>query len=172
MKKRDKIETVKDLLSDTKKQVLTPSELKFLKSRNVSVDDNKPPLMIYSGDSKAIEKTIRSIASKLNYPIIKIIVSDLKREVTRDYPEPVKEVYEPEVIPEVIPDEVRQDLEQEEPEPEEVEAEPMEVREPEALAEGIRNGNYKLSFPSVWQDDDDFDDMDIPVKNKSDLRLI
>ena len=160
MKKRDKIETVKDLLSDTKKQVLTPSEIRFLKGRNV--DANLPyiaPLMIYSGDSKAIEKTIRAIALKLECPVIKIVVSDPTREVIRNYPEPVKEVINEVPELEVIPDEVRQDLEQEEPEPEEFEA-------------VIRPGQkYKLKFPSVWQDND-FDDMDIRVKNKSVLRPI
>ena len=133
--KHDKLSTVKDLLSDTKKQVLTASELRFLKSRNVLVDDNKAPLMIYSYDSKQTEKTIRAIALKLDCPVIKIV-----KVIT---------VFLPEVM---------------EPEPELIESEPT-------IKPGVK---YKLSFPNAWTVDMDEDDIDmnIRVKQKSDLRTL
>jgi hypothetical protein len=162
MQKTKKIETVVELLVKPDKQSLTPGELSFLKSRGVSVADNKAPLMIFSYDSKKTESIIRGIALKTKAPVIKIVKLIIKQpDVIRSYPEPIKE----EVIPEPK-------LAVMEPEPEAVEVEAMEVREPEALAEGIRNGNYKLSFPSVWanMDEDDSIDMNIPVKQRSALR--
>ena len=158
--KHDKLSTVKDLLSDTKKQVLTASELRFLKSRNVLVDDNKAPLMIYSYDSKQTEKTIRAIALKLDCPVIKIVkvITVFLPEVIT-YPEPVKEVINEVPELEVIPD-----PEVMEPEPELIESEPT-------IKPGVK---YKLSFPNAWTVDMDEDDIDmnIPVKQKSDLRTL
>ena len=196
MKKRDKISTVKDLLSDTKKEVLTASEIKFLKSRKVDTNlTYKVPLMIFSNDSAAIEKTIRGIALKLDCPVIKIT----KAKVSDRLPGIVTAPKEKEIL-------LKQGREQrnpgflgnqyksadlstidktphntqkeiaEEPEPELIESEQevaeVKAMEVETIAEGIRSGNYKLSFRSVWEgiNDDDDTDMDIKIKQRSDLR--
>ena len=149
MKKRDKIETVKDLLSDTKTQVLTTSEVKFLKSRNIDI--NLPftaPLMIYSGDCGSKAKIIKAIALKLNCPVIRIV----KAKVINTPPGIVTAPQQTETR--IIPGIAEQEPETVKPkrviipEPEDNEMEPIEAKDKV----------YKLSFPNVWDIDMDDDE--------------
>ncbi|HUX96321.1 MAG TPA: hypothetical protein VMV47_11380 [Bacteroidales bacterium] len=150
MRKKDKIETVKDLLTDTKNEVLKASEIKFLQSRGIDI--NLPftaPLMIFSGDSESKAKIIKSIALKLNCPVIRIV----KAKVINKAPGIVTAPEQKETR--IIPAFAKQ-------EPETVAPKRVNILEPEPeeIEAVIRPGRkYKLSFPSVWDGMEDDESM-------------
>jgi len=156
MRKIDKIKEAKRLITSANSvSILTDEEQAFLISRfGVHNLDFKQPLLILADEDKETEQKIRLIADKLHIPVIKIM-----RKVV-ECPET-----EPGTVTrgESKPDDRPRIRRANKPAVKKVE-EPKEVKEPEEVQEDepvIKPGvKYRLSFPNVWDIDDD-DDMRI-----------
>jgi len=185
MAKKNKIQEARELLSIQPGNKLTDAEIKFLQGRGIDPDkflSHKRSLFIFSSDSKAKAKIIYSIAEKLSYPIIRIlrhVVSGTGKALPGvvNIPKQIKEGQERGEIAtqkdnQHVPkgDKLKtlsdigisrkesstfQTIEEINFIPEEAEQEPVKR-------------NYKLSFPSVWADDD-FDNDNMRIRTIHEL---
>ena len=192
MRKKNKIDAVKELLTDSDKPELTDAEIKFLKTRNIDLQ-HKAPLMIYSGDNESKAKIIKAIALKLNCPVIRIvkakvinkapgIVTAAKQkegmyddiiEVTGMDKGTLKNIIS---VTKAIESSRRNDdlsyshhIEVASLTPEK-QTEFLNKAVEETIVEKLNKGKVKLSFPSVWDGMDDDDDMNFKIKEQSVLR--
>ena len=156
MRKTDKIRLLNSLLQE-RDNLLSADEIKFLQSRpgfSMAAWNYSGLLFIHSGDTAETAATVCRIAKKCGCKAIQ-----LRRSVI-DYPEgyvkPEAPVYVPD--PEEQPVITKVDSKDIDETPE------AEVIQPEALPEHCPERKLKLSFPSVWSDLDD--DNNMRIKNR------
>lgn len=79
MARKGKVDMVKELIDAPVKIVFSDEEIRFLKDRGINTDDlvrSKRPLIIYSGDDEQTVAMIKTIATRLDYPMIRFAGSD------------------------------------------------------------------------------------------------
>jgi len=149
---------IKELAVTSKNKILTAAEVKFLTARGIDYKtflQCKRSLFIFPDDNKKAIETVRLIASKLQYPVIRLIrvvasgpgkklqgvVPKQKTDII-NYAIPAKSVLLPidKPIKEISPFKTFAEL--------------PKVKE-EIIEEVIKEKTYKLSGLSVWNFDDD-----------------
>ena len=138
MIKKDKILKIKEMAVKNKTTILTPAEVKFLKSRGVNYKtllNCQQPLLIMSEDDNKTMSMIYGIAAKTGKRIIRMIRHIVKVQEP-DVIQVKKQVAKVVKIPEA---------------PFKTIAELPKIKKEEP----IKEKTYKLSGPNIWDDDDD-----------------
>jgi len=174
--KKDKIELFRVLSNKGQANVLTPSEIKFLKSRGINIDKLKVckvPLIINASDSKAKADIIYRIGEKLQCHIIRFVrhIVGSTSKMPGVIPIKTKAVIEDKFpanagknqYSEVSPTMGLTGITRNQSSDAKIIKEISEIADESEEVEP-KEKTYKMSFPSVWDDieeEDNYTDMKI-----------